>query len=125
MAKFELVFALFFMQITQLFLVEILIVCKKVILKESVTGILNPYTEIGLQLYPNPAQEQVTVELTEEFLGQNYNLEIYNLNGDLILKESLNDNKKQSVDLTDVVSGHYVVVIRTAEKLFTYRLIKE
>ena len=91
----------------------------------SEVRVLTKETMDMVSIYPNPAQEQVTVELTEEFLGQNYNLEIYNLNGDLILKESLNDNKKQSVDLTDVVSGHYVVVIRTAEKLFTYRLIKE
>ncbi|PCJ63918.1 MAG: hypothetical protein COA58_14905 [Bacteroidetes bacterium] len=78
-----------------------------------------------VSIYPNPAQEEIQIEIDNELLGQNYNLEIYNLKGDLILKESLKDSNKQSVSLTDMVSGHYVVVIRTAEKLFTYRLIKE
>jgi len=78
-----------------------------------------------VSIYPNPAKEQIQIELTEELIGQNYNVEIYNLNGDLILKERLNDSNKQTIQLVDVVSGHYVVVIRTAEKLFTYRLIKE
>jgi hypothetical protein len=78
-----------------------------------------------VSIYPNPAQEKIQIELSDELRGQNYNIEIFNLNGDLVLKERLNDNSTQSIELTDVVSGHYVVVIRTADKLFTYRLIKE
>lgn len=82
----------------------------------------------GLQIvdiYPNPATDEITIAMEEAFLSEENFVEIYNLSGDQVLKQRLTDSLKQNIALPEVFAGQYVVVIRTANKLFTYRLIKE
>jgi len=78
-----------------------------------------------VDIYPNPATERLTISLTETLLGQENYVEIYDLDGSQILRKKLNSKQLQTIALPDVAAGQYVVVIRTANKLFTYRLIKE
>lgn len=50
-------------------------------------------------------------------------LEIYNLNGRLVLKSSEMGNKKQKFDLSSMPKGIYVVKLFSLESLVTKKLI--
>jgi hypothetical protein len=81
---------------------------------QGVSGIYN--------IYPNPTPGRFTLQ------GENMNLEettleIYDLNGRLVLKSSEMRNKKQEFDLSTMPKGIYVVKLFSLEGLVSKKLI--
>lgn len=81
----------------------------------TATEIKNTTQNTTLQLYPNPAKNQVTVS----GLAGKYTLTIYGLNGNLLLTQSLYST--QTLDISALSKGLYIVSIQTenGEKLQT------
>ena len=87
-------------------------------LESSVTGI-NKSTADKLHLYPNPAKDKLYISQLNEKSG----VEIYNLQGSLMLK----DNKVfdgKSVDVSDFQKGVYIVKIIGNDLVKTTSFIK-
>lgn len=73
--------------------------------------------ELLVNVFPNPAKDQLTVEASEPVTG----LEIYNVSGELVLApENVNE-----VDIHELKAGLYIISIKTENELKHIRIIKE
>jgi hypothetical protein len=74
------------------------------------------------KIYPNPSSGRFTLQ-SENMNLEETALEIYDLNGSLVLKSSEMKNKKQEFDLSSMPKGIYVVKLFSLEGLVTKKLI--
>jgi hypothetical protein len=58
----------------------------------------------GISLYPNPASDELTIEVIESFIGKTY--QIYSSSGELVKKGKL-DSIKNQIALTKLPTGIY------------------
>jgi hypothetical protein len=79
-------------------------------------------SELKLNIYPNPAQNQTTILSPKEALGQE--VFIYNLLGQLINNFVLN-SQSTSIDTSNWTSGVYLLQRRGQRTTETYKIIKE
>jgi hypothetical protein len=71
-------------------------------------------------IYPNPAQDYFNLSLTSTDLS-NSKVDIYDLNGKLVLSKMSDSN--QRVDVQQLNSGMYVVLVESGSKTFTQKLL--
>jgi hypothetical protein len=71
-------------------------------------------------IYPNPAQDYFKLNLTDTDLS-NTKISIYDLNGKLVLSKMSDSN--QRVDVQQLNSGMYVVLVEFGTKIFTQKLL--
>jgi hypothetical protein len=85
-----------------------------------------------ITLYPNPATNELVVNSSE--LGNNAELSIYNVFGELIFKQQTTNadasvstfgNKLQTVDISQLPSGIYFVRLKTEEGIRVAKFVKE
>jgi hypothetical protein len=62
---------------------------------------------LGYKVYPNPASTQLTVEI--EGQGSYESVELFDAMGRVVVRETLNNSEKNTIDLSNVPSGMYVV----------------
>lgn len=80
------------------------------------------YEQNGFGIFPNPAKESFRIKMTNENLA-NTNVDIYDMNGKLVLSKTSDINHK--VNIQKLVSGMYIVVVKSENKTFTKKLIVE
>ncbi len=88
----------------------------------SVTSLIN---DNSIRLYPNPASEKVTIELTES-LTNKATLHFYSMDGKTIFTEDLekgNGFYSKVINLSDVANGVYFFEIRSDDYSYTKRII--
>jgi uncharacterized protein (DUF2141 family) len=74
---------------------------------------------IFLKVYPNPAQNIITIELLENAPLQS--IEIYNLVGRLIYSNN-NIEAKQQISVDKLSNGVYLLEVRTANEIYTTKV---
>ncbi len=75
-----------------------------------------------LQVYPNPFSNELYIETQS---NHSFQVEIYNLMGNLVHYERANKNYSR-INLDQLLSGIYVLVIKNEEMIYqTHKLIKE
>lgn len=72
-----------------------------------------------IQVYPNPAQQTLTIALNNEMLDAEYNLA--DLSGKILLDGKINALKTE-IDLTQLKSGIYQITIQKNETLITEKI---
>ncbi|NOY48265.1 MAG: T9SS type A sorting domain-containing protein, partial [Chlorobi bacterium] len=82
-------------------------------------GLTNRSAVLDIKLYPNPAKGEFRIE----GLLENSQLEIYNLNGVLVL--NLNNYKGKRVDVSSLSASVYFVKISNSNATRVKRLIIE
>jgi hypothetical protein len=77
-----------------------------------------------LSMFPNPASDMLTYELTQ---GGKYTLELTDVNGKLIHQETLvsNGNQTHTLDLERFAKGVYTIKVSNSEKAFVNKLVIE
>ncbi|MBK9317438.1 MAG: T9SS type A sorting domain-containing protein [Bacteroidetes bacterium] len=70
-------------------------------------------------VYPNPAQDAVTISSNKEMIS----IQIYNALGEKIL-DIPSFQKSHSLDLSEIPAGVYMIEARNKEYLATKKLIK-
>ncbi len=82
---------------------------------------------VSMQLIPNPANEQVTISLNGLSKTQKSSLTIYDIIGNVILKDELTAKETQDVnyDIANLSKGVYLVEITNANQKAVKRLIKQ
>ena len=75
--------------------------------------------EATMQVYPNPATDNVTVALPADVTGV---VAIYNLAGQLVKSVATTD-ATVSVNVDDLTAGVYTVLVQTPDKVYNQRLI--
>ncbi len=80
-------------------------------------------TQNDLQLYPNPANEQLYVRY--ETTTKNAVVEIYDVTGQLVKQEKMNFSSTQQIDISNLSPGLYVLKITDGKKVNAQRFIKQ
>ncbi|NNJ56249.1 MAG: T9SS type A sorting domain-containing protein, partial [Bacteroidia bacterium] len=78
-----------------------------------------------VSIYPNPTKNLINISIDESILTNDLHAQVYDLDGKLLVKEHIVASGILSIDLSELASGQYIVVLNSKEKLYTYRLIKE
>jgi len=79
-----------------------------------------------VKLYPNPAQNQVFIELKGEQLPAGLRVSVFNYNGQQLLPEQPMHDGKAELQLSSLAPGLYLCRIRSAEGVITYKkLVKQ
>ena len=74
----------------------------------------------GFNLYPNPALDEVTVDMPDEE-GQ---ITLYNSSGQLLMSLENSVIGKNKLVVSSLTRGHYYIVVRFADRVETRRLVK-
>ncbi len=93
---------------------------KQVVLFTPTVGTSSPDTKEGLRIYPNPASETLFVEIAP---GTEGSLQIFNLNGQLVKKVTINQATR--IDISGFSKGAYIARLHTAKRDYTSRFIVE
>lgn len=89
--------------------------------KNAPTGIRNSkVTQTTLQLYPNPASELVTINTNGSMIEK---ISIHNLVGQTVLTAAGNNTAEQTMDISALSAGTYLVMINTENQIETIKLI--
>ncbi len=83
------------------------------------TSTHTPALSRKVKLYPNPAHDQLTIELDGL---QPQRLSLFNLLGEPVLEQEL-EQRKANIALSDLESGLYLLEVSTAEGLVTKRVV--
>jgi hypothetical protein len=87
-------------------------------------SINSPISNSELSVYPNPAVNFISLELPGLVLDSNSRLQVFNLNGQLVLEKSIIDESSlQNIEINNLTSGFYVVKLTTGSQSFTEKLI--
>jgi hypothetical protein len=87
------------------------------------TGISDELSENNVRLFPNPTTGQIKIEMTKEI--QHAELSIYNITGQLVFKNIINNVNPVSVDLSGQEAGMYYLEIINENKAYRKKLIKQ
>ncbi len=74
----------------------------------------------GFSFYPNPASDFVTIKANEQIKT----LEIYSVLGQRVLTQSINAQTSK-IDISQLVSGAYILKVATHDESQAYKLIKQ
>ena len=91
------------------------------LLSDGSTDILEKKNNDDVKIYPNPAQDYLTVELAYS-IESDINLRIYDNMGRLKKTEFL-QNQKNEIALNEMAKGLYYVKINTGNNTFTQKLL--
>jgi hypothetical protein len=72
-----------------------------------------------LIIFPNPANTAITI--STEFLNEPYSVRIFNAKGSLVLSK----NNQNSIDISSLLSGVYLICIQTNQGMVTRKMIKQ
>jgi len=71
----------------------------------------------SINLYPNPVNNSFQIDFNN-YQGNNVNVNIYNLAGQLFLSKNISVNQNKAIlSLTGVVSGNYIIEIKNSNEL--------
>jgi len=83
---------------------------------------VNDMDASSFAIYPNPADHQVTIELSNS-VGLNGAVTIYSLNGREVLYKSLDDIDEARVNINSLSTGVYILKLDVQGRSFTKKLI--
>jgi hypothetical protein len=78
----------------------------------------------NFSIYPNPAQNQLHIELKKYQANHNFNASIYAINGQLLLNKNL-QSQHEILDLKKLSTGIYFIRLQANQQVFQYKFVKE
>ena len=79
---------------------------------------------ISVKIYPNPASEQVTIELCDDTPGANKTIVLLSVGGHCIMKTiETRDQKTITLDISEIPAGIYFIRITTNETSLVKKLV--
>jgi hypothetical protein len=80
----------------------------------------------ALEVYPNPAQDLLTVEVPTAFLSQRTQLRVVDLQGRLLMNNELPAGTlRQELNLASLPAGLYVLQLQAEQQLLSRRFLKQ
>lgn len=76
-----------------------------------------------LSLYPNPAKDQLTVDLSN--VEGYFTMKIFNVNGQLVQSFENKDRMIATFDINELEAGMYFIQVTSAKEVYTNQFIKE
>jgi hypothetical protein len=84
---------------------------------------LNEVDQVSFSIFPNPATSVLNFSASN--LSANSSVEIYNLDGKLMLQSNIINSQNKSVNIADLNAGVYFVKIISGNKTSVVKLIKQ
>lgn len=81
---------------------------------------LSESNDVNVNIYPNPFNEQITIQLSE---NGSYNIEIYDISGRLLLSEKYNSSSI-ILNVNELNVGQYLVKIQEDDNILIRKIIK-
>jgi hypothetical protein len=76
-----------------------------------------------VRLFPNPANDEVWVDLG--FLrGENIDVDVFDMSGQKVCQAQWKNDRVRNLNIHDLSSGYYMIVLRTKEEVFHKTFIK-
>ncbi|WP_379963212.1 choice-of-anchor J domain-containing protein [Epilithonimonas sp. UC225_85] len=100
---------------------EVIDTCSFVVKVEEKLGTADNTKDKGLQYYPNPVVDKLTVKMDGDTID---NITIYNFAGSVVKSEKTNA-KTANIDMRNLSSGVYIVNVRTSTNVKSFKVIKE
>ena len=90
------------------------------------TGVVDLTTASGLSLFPSPATESVSLDLSSTSYGD-YSLSVITILGETIRTEkiSVNGNLNKQIDVSALPGGVYFVELRNGNKFYAVKFLKQ
>jgi hypothetical protein len=93
-------------------------------------AVVDKNAEVGIEenqlasatMYPNPATDRLTVTVPN---GNNFNIEVYDGIGNLVLSKAVTDENSKYIDLTPLHSGIYFVKVSNSNTQSVKRIVKQ
>jgi hypothetical protein len=76
----------------------------------------------GIHVFPNPAQEKITITFTEPFMDGT--LTLYDIHGNKVREEKPETQLSLDWNLNELRSGIYVLCFRTGTGVYSQRILK-
>ncbi len=98
---------------------------KKVSVQNNVSVGPNPIFQAGIMVYPNPADDQITIEWNGHGKS-NATVKMYDLSGSLILESTMNrasSSEYLSIDVNDIPAGVYMIQTERDGQLQRERIV--
>jgi hypothetical protein len=87
------------------------------------TGLFSPQTNQGVNIKPNPTQDQLTIEFpTSLSIGDEIQVDFYNVVGNIVLSKKIQNNSTVSIGALD--NGVYILKVSQGGLMYTERVIK-
>jgi len=89
-------------------------------------GVLNVTTsvddfDIKTKIYPNPTTNFIIIELEKNVIAD---ILVYDINGKIVIKDKLRDEKQKQLDFSFLTQGNYLLHINIADKQSVYQINK-
>ena len=80
----------------------------------NLTGVKENFDLHSMTLFPNPVRDMLNIEFEKAFDGQ---ISMYNLQGKLVAKQRSFMENVARLDVSDLVPGQYIIVLRTGNSI--------
>ena len=100
---------------------EIIDTCSFIVKVEEKLGTADNNKDNGLQYYPNPVVDNLTVKMNGDTIE---NITIYNFAGSVVKSEKTS-TKTAKVDMRNLPSGVYIVNVKTVSNVKSFKVIKK
>ena len=92
----------------------------------------NPTTGIGeniitknAKVFPNPFTDKIIIDFTYESNNETKSIKLFSITGELISQISITNNPSNQLELNNLSSGVYMLVITSGSEIQTIKLVKE
>lgn len=100
---------------------EIIDTCSFVVKVEEKLGTADNTKDNGLQYYPNPVVDNLTVKMNGDTIED---VTVYNFAGSVV-KSERSKTKTAIIDMSNLSSGVYIVNVKTASNVKSFKVIKQ
>lgn len=87
------------------------------------SGINTNEDKAQLNIYPNPSQDFLTLNMNETF-AQNVKIEIYNVTGELLYTENIEWLDHSKINISNFSKGVYFLKVTTPNDILTKKIVK-
>jgi len=86
-------------------------------------GIADPFDAFAVELYPNPAQDNLTINVSSIDEKVTSDVVIYDLTGRQVLRDSRTASGQFDLDISDLTTGCYMITVTNGSETVTEKLI--
>jgi PKD repeat protein len=90
-----------------------------------ITGIDAVNDDAGITIYPNPANGRIIIQVSSMKNGEAIIISIMNVLGKTVMEENVIWNDHETLDVENLASGVYLLILKNEKKKFVTRLFKE
>ncbi len=93
------------------------------VIPQGTLGISNLISD-KIKIYPNPAKENLIIELMESKISQRTTISIYNIQGQLC-RQIISNQSKTEVDIKDLSAGIYIIKVNNDKETLQGKFVKK